>query len=79
MQKIKTVVKIVFDKYDKDQSGSLQNGEIRDMLKDLHRMGHIDVMPSDQEMRDFIMMTDRNGNGRIEKNELIALLKKLIF
>merc|ERR1712151_1124558 len=55
--------KIVFDKYDKDKSGSISKAELKDIC---YSLGH---PLSDAELTIALKVLDEDGNGVISYNE----------
>lgn len=55
----------LFAKYDKDGSGSLDTQETMNLLNDILKDHNQTV--SEKETRNFIIATDKNGDGKIQK------------
>ena len=65
----------IFDQYDKDNSGALDPREVKALLNDvMQRHGqHI----TDRQLNNFIVATDKNQDGLLQKPQIYALYKKL--
>lgn len=68
MQKITQVIDIIYMKYDKNKNGFLEAHELKGMLTELYKDGHIDKIPSDPEVNSYIAQMDKDKNGKIGKN-----------
>ncbi len=55
-------------KYDRNKNGLLEAHELKVMLTELYKDGHIDKIPSDTEINSYIAQMDKDKNGKISKN-----------
>jgi Ca2+-binding EF-hand superfamily protein len=62
------VVDIMYMKYDRNKNGLLEAHELKVMLTELYKDGHIDKIPSDTEINSYIAQMDKDKNGKISKN-----------
>jgi len=68
--KEKADLKVHFDSFDKDRSGSITVDELRDVMKSLGDA------PSDAEVRKIISEVDANNDGTIDFNEFLEFVEK---
>ena len=78
MEKLSRVADYLYNKYDKDSNGTLENKEIKTMVKDLYKEGYINCEPNEYMIQEFMANIDHNSNGKIERTEMILFLRKLI-
>jgi len=62
--------KEAFDEFDKDGSGSISTKEL------LHVMRSIGQNPTEDEINELVMESDMNGDGTLQLNEFIEMMKK---
>ena len=75
---LRNAVNAVFDAYDKDKSGTLEAGEITQLINDaLKHMGQGRSV-SQQEVNQFISAVDKNNDGRVAKPELFEIFKRVV-
>lgn len=78
-QQIRDAVNAVFQAYDKDNSGSLDSTEVGSLINDaLKHMGNQQRQVTPAEISQFIKAVDVNNDGKIEKNELYDIFKKVL-
>ena len=67
---LRQAIDAIFSKYDTDKSGTLEENEIFNLISDAFKsLGrNRDVTP--QEVNQFIIAIDKNGDGKIAKPEL---------
>ena len=65
-------IDIAFKVFDKDRSGSIDIGELKDAMKALG------VFLKKQEVRDLMRKVDKDGSGAIDKDEFRALMAEQI-
>lgn len=62
--------KEAFDEFDKDKSGSISTKEL------LQVMRAIGKNPTEDEILELVMETDLNGNGTLDFEEFVEMMKK---
>lgn len=77
-EQLRQAIDAIFNKYDADQSGTLEDNEIFALINDAFKSLGRNKQVSHQEVRQFIQAIDKNGDGKIAKPELFEILKKLI-
>ena len=77
-EQLRQAIDAIFNKYDVDQSGTLEDNEIFSLINDAFKSLGRNKQVSHQEVRQFIQAIDKNGDGKIAKPELFEILKKLI-
>ena len=69
-QQLRDAVDAVFSQYDKDNSGTLDQNEVANLINDaLKHMGQ-GKQVSQAEVQQFVQGVDKSGDGRIAKPEL---------
>ncbi|XP_063712175.1 calbindin-32-like [Symsagittifera roscoffensis] len=77
-------VDIIFDHYDKDESGQIQHEEVAMLVRDIYYK-KVDSVKDKEELdkfiakrqQDVISMVDKDGDGMIDKNEIRRVFKML--
>ncbi len=65
----------LFNKFDSDQSGFLDDSEIKALLKETYTlMGMSNYVPSDEDVKLWIQMTDTNNDNLISLQEYEDLI-----
>jgi len=67
-EQIQAMIDMIYEKYDSDNSGSLDLEEIERLMNDIYTKLGKSQRASDQEIRFFIRSIDQNGDGLIQKN-----------
>ena len=75
---LRQAIDAIFNKYDTDKSGTLEQNEIFQLINDAFKSLGRNREVSVQEVNQFISAIDKNGDGKIAKPELFEILKKLI-
>jgi len=75
---LRQAIDAIFNKYDTDNSGTLEDTEIFNLINDAFKSLGRNKQVTQQEVRQFIAAIDKNGDGKIAKPELFEILKKLI-
>ena len=75
---LRQAIDAIFNKYDVDQSGTLESQQIFCLIRDAFKSLGRNKQVSQQEVQQFINAIDKNGDGKIAKPELFEILKKLI-
>ena len=75
---LRQAIDAIFNIYDTDKPGTRQGNEsfllINDAFKSLGRNRDV----KSEEVTQFVKAIDKNGDGKISKNELFEILKKII-
>lgn len=72
-KQLKDAIDKIFEEYDLDKNGHLDINEIGSLMQKSLGKGNA----SEAEIKEFLKITDSNGNNQIEKEELYALYKKI--
>ena len=75
---LRQAIDAIFNKYDTDKSGTLEQNEIFALINDAFKSLGRNREVTAQEVNQFINAIDKNGDGKIAKPELFEILKKLI-
>ena len=75
---LRQAIDAIFNKYDTDQSGTLEDNEIFNLINDAFKSLGRNRNVSKQQVLQFINAIDKNGDGKIAKPELFEILKRLI-
>ena len=60
-----SVAKRMFDTYDRDRSGFLDQDQIALLIKDAYRGIYADYHPSSDDIASFVAIHDKNGDGMV--------------
>jgi Ca2+-binding EF-hand superfamily protein len=74
---IRAAVISLFKKYDKDNSGYVESAEINSMCNDLAKELGSKQHYSPNQINSILSTLDRNQDGRVTKDELYVLMRKL--
>lgn len=77
-EQLRQAIDAIFNKYDTDKSGTLEEEEIFNLIRDAFKSLGRNREVSPQEVNQFITAIDKNSDGKISKTELFEILKKLI-
>jgi Ca2+-binding EF-hand superfamily protein len=66
-EQLRQAIDAIFNKYDADQSGTLEDNEIFTLINDAFKSLGRNKQVSQQEVRQFIQAIDKNGDGKIAK------------
>lgn len=69
-EQLKQAIDAIFTKYDKDRSGTLEENEIYELIKDAFKSLGRSREVTQQEVKQFIGAIDKNSDGKIAKSEL---------
>lgn len=70
--------KTIFEKYDKDRSGQLGADEIRPMMIDTYKALNANYNPTEKDIRKYIEMIDKDGDGEISLPEYEVFILKAL-
>lgn len=77
-EQLRKAIDGIFLKYDTDRSGTLEATQVFHIISDTFKsLGKKQAVTSN-EIREFIVAIDKNGDGKIDKPELYSVLKELI-
>ena len=71
--KIKIVSDLAFDSVDADESNSLEQEELTEIMKEVARDLRVKA-PTDQDVTDILQILDEDGNDCIDKEEFVQLI-----
>lgn len=74
---IRAAVISLFKKYDKDNSGYVEHAEVNNMCNDLAKELGSKQQYSPNQINSVLSTLDRNQDGRVTKDELYVLMRKL--
>lgn len=74
---IRTAVVSLFKKYDKDNSDYIERAEIPAMLNDLANELKTKKSFTNEQIQDVLGTVDKNQDGRLTKDEVYVLMRKL--
>lgn len=64
---LRQAIDAIFNKYDKDKSGTLEGDEIFSLINDAFKSLGRSRQVKNEEVSQFIKAIDKNGDGRISK------------
>ncbi|CAG9317023.1 unnamed protein product [Blepharisma stoltei] len=67
------LLKTAFQHFDHDRSGFITNDELKEVLTG----GDVSVLISDNDIQEIMRETDRNGDGRIDYMEFLAMMNRV--
>lgn len=73
-QQINQTVNAVFGN---DDAKSLDPSEVFNIVRDAFKANNVGKEVTQAEIQDLIKVVDQNGDGKIQKNELFDLFKKI--
>lgn len=74
---IRQAVANLFKKYDKDNSGYIEAGEINPLCNDLGKELASKKQYSNEQINQILSTIDRNQDGRLTMDEVYLLMRKL--
>jgi len=77
-QQINEAVNEVFARYDTDKSNSLDPKEVYSIVKDAFANLDASKKVTQEEVDELVKIADKNGDGKIQRNELFDLFKKIL-
>ena len=75
---MKKAIDSIFKKYDKDDSGQLDQEEVLMMLTDAHHSKGVLKTTNPSELKSFVENIDVRGDGMIDKEEMFTILSKIL-
>jgi Ca2+-binding EF-hand superfamily protein len=77
-EQLRAAISSVFNKYDKDKSNSLDFEEIRELLNDAYSQIGQTKSITDADVKKFSSAVDKNSDGKISKDELFEIFKRIV-
>ena len=68
----------MFDQFDKDQSGSLDQQETYNLICAALQKAGSDKKPTPEQVQGFVQAVDKSGDGKIQKMELYQIFKQVL-
>ena len=76
---LKAAVDLIFIKYVKDNSGTLQHEEIAFLInQNLKKRGLVKSEVTERDFQHFMKKADENGDGKIDKKKMLQVLKNIM-
>ena len=64
----------IFDFFDKDKSGTMDQSEVRAMLEETYK--GLNYQVTDQDVTDTLAFLDANKDGKISLDEYVSMVEK---
>ena len=78
-QQLRDAVDAVFGQFDKDNSNSLDGGEVYNLIcAALSKMDPGRQAPNQEQVNAFIKAVDKSGDGKIQKMELYNIFRQVL-
>ena len=77
-KQLREAIDSVFQIYDKDRSNSLEFYEVKDIITDTFRSSNNNRHITDEDVKRFVGEVDQNSDGKITREELFTIFKRLI-
>jgi Ca2+-binding EF-hand superfamily protein len=68
----------IFKKYDVDNSGTLDTQEVKSVISDSFKNMNNNRSVTDDDVKKFLGAVDQNSDGKINKQELFSIFKRII-
>ena len=78
VENARVVARRLFEAYDRDRNGVLDQGEVAPMMIDAYRGMSKGFNPSKSDVDTYVRILDRNGDGKITLQDLEALAIKYL-
>lgn len=78
MENAKNLAKRLFEYYNKDQSGDIEDYEISAMISDVYRAIGKDYTPTNDDIQQYIETVDHDKDGKITLGDLEQMLIKYL-
>ena len=75
---IQEAVNSIFDKYDKDKSGSLDKAELKKIIEDIFASMKDSRKITDDDAQKVLTAMDKDKDGTVSKAELVQIIKRLV-
>lgn len=76
-QQLQDAVNAVFKQFDTDNSGSLESTEVASLINAALANMKANRSATEAEIKALIANVDKNGDGKIAKNELLQIFKQV--
>lgn len=77
-ERISQAVEFAFSKYDTDNSGTLDESELKEILKAVFTKMNIQREVNDQDVKKMVQALDTNSDGMISREEFRVLAEQCI-
>ena len=78
MDNAKNLAKRLFEYYNKDQSGDIEDYEISAMMSDVYRAIGKNFTPTDEDIKQYIQVVDHDQDGKVTLRDLEQMLIKYL-
>jgi Ca2+-binding EF-hand superfamily protein len=76
-QQLQDVINAVFSRYDTDKNDSLDFGEMKNLITDAFSKLNQSRQISDEDVKRFTLVADKNLDGKINRSELFTIFKQI--
>jgi Ca2+-binding EF-hand superfamily protein len=76
-QQLKDAVNAVFQQFDKDNSGTLDSGEVLNLINAALKHMKANRLATEAEVQALIAKVDKNGDKKVNKDELLEIFKQV--
>ena len=77
-QQLRDAVDAVFSQFDKDNSNSLDQNEVYNLICAAMAKMNAGNPPDQGQVQQFIQAVDKSGDGKVQKPELFEIFKKVL-
>ena len=77
-EQLRLAIDAIFTKYDKDMSGTLDYSEVKCVINDSFKNMGTSRPVNDDDVKKFLGAVDQNNDGKITKQELFSIFKRII-
>lgn len=77
-QQLRDAVDAVFGQFDKDNSGSLDQNEVYNLICAAMTQMGAGNPPNQEQVQQFVQSVDKSGDGKIQKIELYQIFRKIL-
>ena len=75
---LRQAIDFIFNRYDKDHNNVLDYQEVKEVVSDAFRNVNNAREITDEDIKKFVGAVDTDADGRISKQELLMIFKKII-
>ena len=76
-QQLKDAVNAVFQQFDKDNNGTLDSGEVLNLINAALKHMNANRLATEAEVQALISKVDKNGDEKVNKDELLEIFKQV--